>query len=277
MLTLPEKILFALAVLASLYAAFQVANRIMRTLARGHGKPDLNLAKNRLVSVLIKVAALQPTFKIRFWPSLFHALIAWGFIFYLLVNLGDVLQAYIPGFVFLGPGTIGGIYRLLADLLSVAALAGMVAMLIRRFAIKTPELAARQEVMLHSKARFGILRDSAIVGAFILVHVGARFVGQSFAIAGAGIYDPWQPFASTLANLWSGWSETARMVGEHVSFWLALGMILLFMPYFLYSKHIHLFFAPLNFLLKPERRSIGELSKLHFDDETIEQFGATRL
>ena len=56
-----------------------------------------------------------------------------------------------------------------------------------------------------------------------------------------------------------------------------LGTILLFIPYFLYSKHIHLFFAPLNFLLKPERRSIGELSKLDFDDESLEQFGATRL
>ncbi len=64
---------------------------------------------------------------------------------------------------------------------------------------------------------------------------------------------------------------------EHVFFWLALGTILLFIPYFLYSKHIHLFFAPLNFLLKPERRSIGELSKLDFDDESLEQFGATRL
>jgi Fe-S oxidoreductase len=58
---------------------------------------------------------------------------------------------------------------------------------------------------------------------------------------------------------------------------MALGLILAFVPYFLYSKHIHIFFAPLNFLLKPERRSIGELSKLDFDDESLEQFGATRL
>ncbi|MFH2039080.1 MAG: (Fe-S)-binding protein, partial [Chloroflexota bacterium] len=69
----------------------------------------------------------------------------------------------------------------------------------------------------------------------------------------------------------------ALMVGEHVGFWLALGLILAFIPYFPYSKHVHLFFAPLNFLLKPERRSIGELSKLDFDDESVEQFGASNL
>jgi Fe-S oxidoreductase len=277
MLTLVEKILFIIATIASIYAAYRVAQRIARTLLRGQGKPDLNLARKRLVSALVKVAVLQPTFKIRFWPSLFHALIAWGFIYYLLINLGDVLEAFIPGFHFLGTGTIGGIYRLLGDLLTVGVLVGMIAMLLRRYVLKTPELTARQEVLLHPRARAGILRDSAIVGTFILVHVGSRFLGQSFAIAMEGTPDPWQPFASALANLWSGWSTTALTVAEHVTFWLALGTILAFMPYFLISKHIHIFFAPLNFLLKPERRSMGELSKIDFDDESLEQFGATRL
>jgi Fe-S oxidoreductase len=63
----------------------------------------------------------------------------------------------------------------------------------------------------------------------------------------------------------------------HLAFWVALGLILLFIPYFPYSKHIHLFFAPINFLLKPARRSIGELSRLDFEDESVEQFGAARL
>jgi Fe-S oxidoreductase len=56
-----------------------------------------------------------------------------------------------------------------------------------------------------------------------------------------------------------------------------MGSILLLIPYFLFSKHIHLIFAPLNFLLKPERRSIGELNRLNFEDESIDQFGASRL
>ncbi len=276
MLTTAEKIIFALAILASIYAVYRVAERILRILARGHGKPDFDLARKRFISVLIKVGTLQPTFKIRFWPSLLHGFIAWAFVYYLLVNLGDFLEGYIPGFVFLGQGAIGNIYRFIADILSVAALFGMAAMLMRRFVFKSPALTTRQEVLLHPRARAGIQRDSTIVGSFILVHVGSRFLGQSFEIAGRGA-DAWQPFASLVAGLWRSWSETALIAGEHVTFWLALGTILGFMPYFLISKHIHLFFAPLNFLLKPERRSIGELSKLDFDDESIEQFGATRL
>jgi Fe-S oxidoreductase len=276
MLTLPEKILFALAGLAALYAAYRVAARIYKIISRGQGEVDWVLARKRLGTVLAKIIALQPTFRLRLGPSILHAFIAWGFMFYLLVNLGDMLEGYLPGYVFLGENPVGNSYRLVADVLSVGALVGMLGMLVRRFVFKPAELTAREDVLLHPKARAGIRRDSAIVGGFILIHVGARFLGQSFKIV-AGHAAPWQPFAGAIANLWNNWSETSITVAEHLCFWLALGGILVFIPYFLYSKHIHLFFAPLNFLLKPERRSIGELSALNFKDESIEQFGVTRL
>jgi Fe-S oxidoreductase len=34
---------------------------------------------------------------------------------------------------------------------------------------------------------------------------------------------------------------------------------------------------PLNFALKPERKSIGELSYINLDDQSIEQFGAAKM
>ncbi len=107
MLTLPEKILFTLAVLASLTAVYRAVRRILRTLGRGKGKPDWSLLPERLFSVFPKVLALQPTFKIRFWPNLFHILIVWGFLYFLLVNLSDVLHAFLPDFHFLGQGLPG--------------------------------------------------------------------------------------------------------------------------------------------------------------------------
>lgn len=277
MLTLPEKILFIIALSASLYAAFRVTDRIAKIIRRGQGQVDWTLARVRLWRVLKKTLTLQPTFRMRIVPSLFHAFVAWAFIYYLLVNMVDVLEALFTDlsiYELIGP--LGGPFRLVADLLSVAALLGMSALLIRRYLFKSSDLYTRQDILLHPKARSGIRRDSAIVGVFILVHVGSRFLGQSFVIALGGP-DPWQPFASAVANLWAGLSQSVLEIGLHLSFWLALGTILAFIPYFLYSKHIHLFFAPLNFLLKPERRSTGELDPLDFEDESIEQFGATHL
>ncbi|MBM3122759.1 MAG: (Fe-S)-binding protein, partial [Chloroflexi bacterium] len=219
---------------------------------------------------------LSPVFRTRWMTSLFHGFVAWGFIYYLLVNVGDVLEGYLPGYVFLGSGVLGDVYRLGGDLLSAAVLLGMLALIVRRFVLRTPELKTRQTTLLQPEARAGIQRDSAIVSTFILLHVGLRFVGESFALAHSGP-DAWQPLASVLAGLWSGWPPAALTTAEHVAWWLALGLILAFVPYFPYSKHLHLFFAPLNFLLKPERASIGQLDKLDFDDQSIEQYGAARL
>jgi len=275
-LTLPEKIIFSLAVLLTLFVAWQAAIRIIRTIGRGQGQVDWGVVPKRLAGVIGKTASFQPVFRFRFWPSLFHAFVGWAFIFYFLVNLGDVIEGFLTGFKFLGTGGLGNVYRLIGDVLSVAALAGMVALLIRRFGFKPANLTARTDVLLSQKARAGIRRDSAIVGTFILVHVGARFLGQSFEIALDGP-DRWQPFATVVANLWQGFSQAALLIGEHLFFWFALGTILAFIPYFLYSKHLHLFFAPINFLIRPERRSMGELGKLDFDDESIEQFGASRI
>ncbi|GAB4524675.1 MAG: (Fe-S)-binding protein [Anaerolineales bacterium] len=277
MLTLIEKLLFIVAVGASLYYTWLGVQRIIAIIARGQGQPDWKLARQRLADALLKTIALKPTWRLRPGATLFHALVAWGFMYYALVNIGDVLQGYLPNFTFLGHGLLGNVYRLGADLLSAGVLVGMSALLVRRFLLRPAELVAREDIFLNPKARAGIRRDSAIVGVFILLHVGGRFLGQSFQIAGHGGADGWQPFASLVAALWRNWSETALTVGEHITFWLALGLILAFLPYFPKSKHIHLFFAPLNFLLKPQRRSIGELSKLDFDDESIEQFGATHL
>lgn len=276
MLSLPERIIFALAVLFSLYLTSRAALRIIRILQRGHGRPDWSIIWQRIISIPLRIVSFQPLFRYRLIPSLFHALIGWGFLYYVIVNLGDFFQAYIRGFQFLGTGVIANLYHLGADIFSIAVLTGMIAMIIRRFVFKSKYLTARSDVLLHPKARYGILRDSAVVGTFVSLHVGSRLLGESFKLAGSSP-DPWQPFASALSRLWVNWIPGVLNIGEHASFWVSLGLILAFLPYFLYSKHIHLFFAPLNFLLKPARKSIGELSRLDFADESVESFGVSRL
>ncbi len=276
MLTTPERLLFILLLLTTIYLTLRAVQRLVRIISRGSGKPDWRIGVRRAWEAAAKSATFSPVFRARLGASLLHAFVGWAFIYYLLVNLGDVLEGFIPNYLFLGTGNLGNLYRLGVDLLSVSALVGMVGLLIRRFVTRPPELAIRETTLLHPKARAGIRRDSAIVGGFILVHVGSQFLGQSFAIAAAGA-DPWQPFASAAAGLWSGLPETALTVGEHVWWWGALGSILLFVPYFPYSKHIHLFFAPLNFLLHPERPSMGTLDAIDFEDESVEQFGVARL
>jgi Fe-S oxidoreductase len=274
LLTTIEKIIFIVAVLLSAYAAYRVSLRIVRVIGRGQGSVDWSVIPERIFAVIFKTGTFQPVFRFRLVPSLFHAFIGWAFILYLLVNIGDILEGLFNNFEFLGTGILGNLFRFTADILSVAALIGMLALVLRRFVIKPANLSTRQDILISQKSRRGIARDSALVAGFIIIHVGARFIGQSIEIALHG-RDPWQPFADALVNLWTGMDQSTLVISLHIFFWLALGTILIFIPYFLYSKHLHLIVAPINFLLQPKRHSIGELNSLDFDDESIEQFGAT--
>jgi len=275
MLTIYEKVIFAVFALATMVAAYFAVRRLARIVRAGSGKPDWHLAAKRLVKVIPRVAIFQPVFRSRFWPSLFHAFVGWGFLYYLFVNVFDVIHTYVPGFII--PGLAGKTYLLLADILSIAVLVGMVFFILRRFIFKPANLSARDSTLLLPKTRTGIRRDSAIVAGFIVLHVGSRFLGESLTIAAQHQADIWQPFGSSFAHLLVGVDPRILNTGEHVTFWLALGSILAFIPYFPYSKHIHLFLAPINFLFKPERKSIGEMSYINIDDPTVESFGAAKL
>ena len=130
---------------------------------------------------------------------------------------------------------------------------------------------------MHQKVHAGaIRRDSLIVGLFILLHAGFRLIGESFLIAQQG-GDAGQPFGNALSKLWSGMGPGALEAGAHIGWWVALGAITAFVPYFPYTKHFHLIMAGFNFLTQPQRTSLGALEAIDFDDESLEEFGVAKL
>jgi len=277
MLTLVEKVLFAVAVGISLYFTWKGVERIVKNISGGKGSPDWNLVGQKAGTAILKFFTFQPVFRFRLLPSILHALIGWGFISFLLINLADLIYAYTGWRLLNNTGIFGDLYRLLADIANVAILFGIVAMALRRFLLHPATLSTRASTLLDPLARNGINRDSAIVAGFIFLHNSGRLLGESFNIALAKGADPWQPTISAVASLWAGINPFVLEVGEHLMFWLSIGAVVAFLPYFPYSKHLHLFFAPINFALKPARKSIGQLSYINLDDQSIEQFGAAKV
>jgi Fe-S oxidoreductase/nitrate reductase gamma subunit len=277
MLTLAEKILFIACVILSFLLAYRTFGKMWRIIQRGQGgKITFDQMQSRLTKAIGALFTQGRIIRHRRATSLFHYGVAFGFIYYLLVNLIDVIEGFVPGFRFLGDTAIGGLYRLLADVLSVAVLVGVIYFIVRRFFIKPNELQFNPNVKLHPKVKRGIQRDSLIVAVFILLHVGFRFIGASIQLAQDGS-DMWQPFASALSALWRELNASELAIGRHVAWWLALGLILAFLPYFPYTKHLHLFAGPFNFATRPERAALGAMEKIDFDDQTIEKFGAAKL
>ena len=282
MLTLAEKLIFLAAVAVSIYLGSVQFRRVYDVVRRGAGElPAPREVAGRLAQAAGRWLTFGNMWKSRAGAGLFHALIAWGFVFYLLVNLGDLVQGYFP-VRFLGEGAIGAGYRFAADVVTVGILIGMVYFLVRRFVARAQELDYHENVMLVEKVKGGAIgRDSLLVGLFILLHVGFRLLGESFGIAlarqAAGHGEPGQPFANGVSLLWGGMSASALTVGQHLGWWVALGLVLAFVPWFPRTKHLHLIMSGVNFLARPQRSSLGELPPLDFEDETIEAFGAARL
>ena len=269
MLTLVEKIGFILLALGSLYYGGTKFHAVYRAIMRG--KPDVrfdNLA-GRIQRAIWIVLTQQSVFKARPIISFLHALIFYGFVFYFLVNLVDVLEGF---FGIHARGEPWNLFNLMADLLTASVLIGIAGMVLRRLIVRPKDFEFPANVPVQPEVRAGIFRDSSIVAGFIIFHVGCRllFKATQLALGGADLF---QPVGSVFAAMFIGVEPRALAFMNHFFWWGALGSILLFIPYFPRSKHIHLFLAPINLALKKDKP--GALQPMDFEKEEV--FGAAKL
>ena len=251
MLSQNERIVFILLVVVCGILAFQGFNRIFKTVKAGGNADRSDNLIGRFSTALVDVLLQKSISRARPIVGLFHSFIFYAFSFYLLVNVNDVLEAYVDGWTTLGSNNIlANLFNLFADIFSVLVLVGMVFFLYRRFVQKPKVMEFNANVKLHpGVSAGGLKKDSLIVGIFILVHVGSRWLGTAIHLADNGNTDKWLPTASIMSGLFSDWSPAALETGIHVTWWLAMGLIVLFIPYFPRTKHIHLMVAPVNLAL----------------------------
>ncbi len=280
MLTLTEKILFALAVIFAVYGTSLNFSALFKIIRRGQG-PILTSDWRRTLRALGTWVTMGNIWKSRPIINVIHAIIVWGFLLYLLVNIVDLARGYLSSPIQF-PDWIAHSYRLAVDLASGGILLAMVLLLLRRFVSPRRQvLAHRANVLQIHEAnlpffRQTVSRDSLIVGGFILLHVGFRLLGESVAIQIHGP-DLWQPFAFAITPIWVGYSSDLLTIWHHVCWWGALGLIVAFAPYFPYTKHLHLIMAGFNFATQIDRTSPGALDPIDFENEDIDIFGALTL
>lgn len=276
MLSNLERLIFIILTLTSFGLAWFSFGRMFKAIGRGSDPIDWKKVIKNWPKGLAVFISQKTLFKTRPIVGGIHAGVAWGFTLYLLVNIIDVMYGMIPGFHFFPNSFIGDVYRFFVDIFTMVVLLGVLLLLIRRFITRDEKLKTNEPVLLSDAAKKGIKIDSLLVGTFIILHVGFRFISASFEVALNG-QDWSQPAATLLSYSWIGLSTDTLIFGEHLGWWMALGLILGFIPYFPYSKHAHLFMGPLNFMAKIDRRSLTTLEIMDLEDETSEQFGAGKL
>ena len=269
MLTLFEKIAFVLLALGSLYYGGTKFYAVYRVILRGRPDARFDDLAGRVRRAMWIVFSQQSVFKARPIVSFLHALIFYGFVFYFLVNLVDVLEGF---FGIHARGRAWNPFNLLGDLLTASVLIGIVGMVMRRLIVRPKDFHFPSNVPVQPEVRAGIFRDSSIVAGFIIFHVGCRLFFKATQLALQGT-DSFQPVSSFFAAMFAGLEPEGLTVLNHCFWWGALGSILLFIPYFPRSKHIHLFLAPINLAFKREKP--GALQAMDFEKE--ETFGAAKL
>ncbi|HEY0409123.1 MAG TPA: hypothetical protein VGE42_02540, partial [Candidatus Dormibacteraeota bacterium] len=203
------------------------------------------------------------------WPyaGIMHALIFWGFVVLLTAILQAMVEALWMGFHFDDvPGS--GAIAFLQDLFCTLALTGVVMALINRLIVRPVRF------------RGSHTRDAVLILAWIGTLLSAMQLNYATKIAQGSPPEAvatWRPFASALSRLFDplGADSRALEVLHGVFFWAHLMLVLGFLVYLGFSKHLHIITSTPNvFFLNLGPK--GGLPTPDFEAPDIEHFGASK-
>lgn len=189
-----------------------------------------------------------------------HAGIFWGFLILLFSAANSVLTGFgiINIFNYLGP--IYSVITILTDVFIGLIMLAVAGALYRRYIQKIERLPKNKDEKVEA---FAILITIFFIVTSLLFENAAMIV--------MGTHPSWavNPLASVLSTIIS---TSDALIIYNVGWWLHIILILAFMNFLPYSKHLHVLTSVLNVFFS----NIGptnKLEKIDFEDETTEKFG----
>ncbi len=197
--------------------------------------------------------------------GMMHFFIFWGFVILLLAILESIGEGIYSGFSFSFLGPIYGPLVLLQDIFGLLVICSILFALFRRY-IAPPK---RLDVSGH--ARF----DATIILLLILTVMCSMFLQNATNIANANMATSnARIFSNVLAGLFSNLTREQMEFWFNFFWWIHIFVVLVFMNYLPYSKHLHILSSiPNVYLAKLENR--GSIRNLNLADETATMFGAS--
>ena len=200
-------------------------------------------------------------------PGAAHAATFWGFIVLLLT----IIEAY--GALFSRTFSIPGIGQSAAlgfieDLFAVGVLAGIVTFTVIRWR-NNPHREGRSSRFFgsHTRAAWLVLGMIAAVIVTLLVYRGAQENTGVFPYAGDGAW----PFASwVVGRCLHPLGYGVNSVLEVVFILAQLGVVLAFLVIVTYSKHLHIFLAPVNVMFSRRPNALGPLEPMRSGGKVLD-------
>lgn len=259
-----DKILLWLLVIAA-HAVFLLRMyRIYNLVNLGQGTLGLNRLPERMKDVLVK--GFGQTLVIREPSGWFHFFIFWGFWILAFGTTEGLIRGLFPGhftFAFLGP--IYSFMNSSMDLIAAIVMFAIVMALYRRFVVKPKRLEGPLSHQI----------DALIILGLIAVLIDAFYV-MSVLVERPGFL----PVTDALRAIFHGGEaypsiEASAEAGPvfHIAEWIHNMVILGFLMYIPFSKHVHVITALPNLFFRDETRIRGRIANIDLEKEGAESFG----
>lgn len=200
-----------------------------------------------------------------------HFFIFWGFVILLTAILESFLQGFGRNLSFSFLGIFYGPLVFLQDLLGLLVIISVLVALYRRnFAhIKRLRMAG------HSKFDANlILLLILLIMVSMFLQNAAHIAIEKSSVAGADTLDfSARFFSSAVASLFAGLSPDTKNLLFEVFWWAHVSLVLGFLNYLPYSKHLHIASSAFNVYFSSLRPK-GELHPINLDAENVTRFGA---
>lgn len=212
----------------------------------------------RRIKALIVDGFLQRRFWTDAYASIMHLFILWGMIALAFGTVVVLLRADLGLPVFQGAFYLW--LSLLLDALGLAAVAGVVMAMVRRYIVRPRRLDNRPD-------------DLIVLGGLLAVLVvGFLLEGVRMAAIPDG-REAWSPVGWALSGLFSGMSLDALETSYQVLWWFHLLSACALIAAVPFTKLLHIATAPANQMSAADRTFKGRLEPIDFMDETKVSYG----
>jgi Fe-S oxidoreductase len=197
-------------------------------------------------------------------PGTAHALTFWGFTVLLLTIIESYGDLFSPTFAIpvIGHWAVLGFIE---DLFAVAVLAGIITFTVIRLRTD-PRRIGRESRFAgsHTGAAWLVLLGIFLVVATLLLYRGAQINTGDFPY-------PHGAFASQIVGHWLAPLGTGvNMVIETIALLAQIAVVTGFLIFIVYSKHLHIFMAPLNVLFSRRPNGLGALQPMRSGGKVLD-------
>jgi Fe-S oxidoreductase len=258
-----RSLLFAFILAASLGFFAYSCRRLIRALSIGKKEDRFKEVGKRLKNVVV-VAFGQSKLLREPLAGLMHFFIFWGFVILLTAVMEAIVEGLVPGFTLAVLGPMFPPLALLQDTIGILVIVSCFVALARWY-LFPPRRYFGPEITGHVRL------DATLILCLILTIMLSMFGTNAGRMILRGEMQNARFVSSALAGILQG-SLNAGPWFE-VSWWVHILVVLGFLNYLPYSKHLHVLTSVPNvYFASLEPR--GMLSKLNLEDENATKFGA---